>query len=782
MNTIVLLPVKNEAWILDHTLSAYSAFADYIIIADQQSEDATREICSKYPKVRIIENTAIGHSNKVRWMLLEEARKIKGENLILCIDADEIISKETAELLKQKAIQCGPGTVFALPWIQPWKSIDSYRTDGVWANNIKAMAFYDNCKMDYVRTAVINDHTSRVPTEGTKDTVTLPDNPLFHLHFIAWNRALMKQAWYRCSELIASPSKAKYINYKYSNGDDTNEVTVAPQPEQWRLGIAIPNETALHTSDTLREKQIHDWFDTYGIGFFESLNIWHIQDFKDKFIKETGRNPSIKVFPLWLIRINHIRHRNINFIKDAVNLFQICYFRLKVLIKSISLRSIGKVILKHLPYPINRLIVLLYEYRGKKKVLLYKKLHEHREYTDIISQKRDLRGSINKQGDAEKNGKTNILFYHVSGLSFGGTEKFLQIIAKYLDPKKFNVYYAYSTKSRTNSGNIKLDGRLSYFSASPHVNFIEFSYDAMIDSYPYILSNPSRNIFHIIKEKEIDMLFVAGSGYSEYPFNMVTNIPIVLINIFGSPTALPNIKKVISISYTVDKKISKIVPAKKREVMYIQSEKPDIKYKASGLDLRITLGIPRDAFVFGRIGRADDSIFDPIALIAFKRFSEENPELSRRTHYIIMSPPPIARKLVQNLHIPHVHFVEASAKEENVWAFHYSLDALAHFRLDGESFGLNIAESMLAGNPIITHKSHIWNAHLEYLKPEFSLVVEKDDVEGYKDAIKTLVALKYNNPQEYLKMESCAKETGENLFIMKNNIGKIEDILESIRK
>jgi glycosyltransferase involved in cell wall biosynthesis len=105
-----------------------------------------------------------------------------------------------------------------------------------------------------------------------------------------------------------------------------------------------------------------------------------------------------------------------------------------------------------------------------------------------------------------------------------------------------------------------------------------------------------------------------------------------------------------------------------------------------------------------------------------------------------------------------------------------------NFRLDGESFGLNIAESMLAGNPIITHKSHIWNAHLEYLKPEFSLVVEKDDVEGYKDAIKTLVALKYNNPQEYLKMESCAKETGENLFIMKNNIGKIEDILESIRK
>jgi hypothetical protein len=33
-----------------------------------------------------------GHSNKVRWLLLEEARKIEGNNLIFCIDADEVLS------------------------------------------------------------------------------------------------------------------------------------------------------------------------------------------------------------------------------------------------------------------------------------------------------------------------------------------------------------------------------------------------------------------------------------------------------------------------------------------------------------------------------------------------------------------------------------------------------------------------------------------------------------------------------------------------------------------
>lgn len=148
-----------------------------------------------------------------------------------------------------------------------------------------------------------------------------------------------------------------------------------------------------------------------------------------------------------------------------------------------------------------------------------------------------------------------------------------------------------------------------------------------------------------------------------------------------------------------------------------------------------------------------------------------------------MSPAPAAKKLAADSQIQNVHFIDASAKEEDVWAFHYSLDALAHFRLDGESFGLNIAESMLAGNPIITHKSHIWNAHLEYLEPEFSFIVEKDDVDAYAQAMKKLVELKSGDKvakETFLKMKLKAQDVGEKLFIMENNIGKIERIIEDV--
>lgn len=310
MNTIVLLPVKNEAWILDYMLSECSAFADHIIIADQQSEDETRELCKKYPKVRVIENNATGHSNQVRWMLLDEARKIDGENLILCIDADEMISKTTADFLKARAIEadCGPGSVFALPWIQLWKNADSYRTDGVWANNIKAMAFYDDRKMNYSRTVVINDHTSRVPTEGAKPTVTFMDRPLFHLHFLAWKRAEMKQAWYRCSELIGSSKSARYINNKYQVGDNSDKVVFQPIPRGWLLGISFPSGAALESPDELRKKQIYAWFDQYGIGFFEHLDIWNIPEFRELFVQKVGRNPRVTYYPSAIIRLNRLRH------------------------------------------------------------------------------------------------------------------------------------------------------------------------------------------------------------------------------------------------------------------------------------------------------------------------------------------------------------------------------------------------------------------------------------------------------------------------------------------
>jgi ribosomal silencing factor RsfS len=56
MKKIVLMPIKNEDWILNFSLSQISKWADYIIIADQNSIDRSIEICKRFKKVSIIKN------------------------------------------------------------------------------------------------------------------------------------------------------------------------------------------------------------------------------------------------------------------------------------------------------------------------------------------------------------------------------------------------------------------------------------------------------------------------------------------------------------------------------------------------------------------------------------------------------------------------------------------------------------------------------------------------------------------------------------------------------
>ena len=61
---IVLMPVKNEAWILPLSLQAASVWADMIILSDQGSTDGSKEIARRFPKVHLIENDSLGEFNE----------------------------------------------------------------------------------------------------------------------------------------------------------------------------------------------------------------------------------------------------------------------------------------------------------------------------------------------------------------------------------------------------------------------------------------------------------------------------------------------------------------------------------------------------------------------------------------------------------------------------------------------------------------------------------------------------------------------------------------------
>ncbi len=146
-----------------------------------------------------------------------------------------------------------------------------------------------------------------------------------------------------------------------------------------------------------------------------------------------------------------------------------------------------------------------------------------------------------------------------------------------------------------------------------------------------------------------------------------------------------------------------------------------------------------------------------------------------------MTPPPILKKIVDEEKIPRVHFLPPSGKENDVWAFHGAIDVMSHFRRDGETSGVAIAESLTIGNPVITHKSHIWNAHLEYLTEECSRIAEIDDFNEYANYMEEFINLKVNESEKWQLCTEAAKQCGERNFSPISYSKSISSIVASLQ-
>ncbi len=415
------------------------------------------------------------------------------------------------------------------------------------------------------------------------------------------------------------------------------------------------------------------------------------------------------------------------------------------------MRTLLKKILHNLPVVVQAYLIILYE--------------SYFRYVCYIKEKKEY-STLSKTKNVKK-GKKRILVYHVSGLGIGGTEKTLQTIVNNLCTD-FDIFFLYSNKDvDVNRRNV----------INKHVQCIEFDYTKKDGTYPFYIHGMNPHIKNIIIENNIDLLITADSGYTQYPINTILNIPIILINIFGSPSLQKNILSTLFISNTVQKHSEKYTGTRKgNQTLYIPITLPPEEARVRAEEIRNSFGISKTDFVFGRIGRNSDSIFDPIGINAFKKIVSTHKE----SHYIIMSPPPVLEKIVKEENIPNVHFLPPSGNEVDIWGFHYSLDSLAHFRNDGETFGLNIVESMYAGNPIISHRSHIWNAHLEYLNKTFSRVVNKDDSENYAHYMQEFINLKRNNPTEWKTMRDNAHNYARNNFLEKQYTDTIKQIINNI--
>ncbi len=292
MKVIALLPVKNEAWVLPYTLACLSGFCDVILVNDQQSEDNSRDIARRFPKVVWIDSPDSRICEQARWQLWDVARQYEGSNLLWCTDADELLSPpRIRQFLDAQQDRLASGTVIDSLYCHVWNGPARYRTGlSGYAPYWKPVAIVDDRRLDYDRSRALPLHEERVPIAAGAPRLRAEDAPVLHLQWLLPNRSQMRQAWYRCREWMQGERGAAAINEFYSITLPTWRVPTAPIPAAWLDGVTLP-DASVDREPSWQQADILGWFDTRGIEFFEPLEIWQVPLLQTEFRRRTGRHP-----------------------------------------------------------------------------------------------------------------------------------------------------------------------------------------------------------------------------------------------------------------------------------------------------------------------------------------------------------------------------------------------------------------------------------------------------------------------------------------------------------
>jgi len=282
---IVLIPTKNEAWILERVLASTSLWADYIIVADQGSSDSTREIASAFPKVILLDNTNSEFSEVDRQrLMIDAARSIPGQHVLVALDADEILSANVIDSREWKnAINAPPGTVISFAKLDLHPTPDTYCLHSV--HDRKA----------YIPFAYVDDgaehegetiHTTRIPKPEGAPVLHLDEIVLLHYSMCNMPRFRSKDRWYACFDRVNKPTKGIVIIHRESDWVERLQsgFNIRPTRPEWfdayeQAGIDMHGtdwKTDPRTARFWWDFDILRMFKRHGVDTFARLDLWSV--------------------------------------------------------------------------------------------------------------------------------------------------------------------------------------------------------------------------------------------------------------------------------------------------------------------------------------------------------------------------------------------------------------------------------------------------------------------------------------------------------------------------
>lgn len=171
-------------------------------------------------------------------------------------------------------------------------------------------------------------------------------------------------------------------------------------------------------------------------------------------------------------------------------------------------------------------------------------------------------------------------------------------------------------------------------------------------------------------------------------------------------------------------------------------------YRSSPVDIaakKQEIGIPKDDFVFGRVGANCEGKWHPIIIDAFEELAKQQYNIS----LLLVAPPVSIEDKVKNLTAnirKKVFIVEPilNADDNQLRLLYSTMDVMVHASRIGESFGIVLAESLLCETPVITLSSPTKdNSQTEIIEHNKTGKV----VNNYKGFVDAMTELLHNQKQ-----------------------------------
>jgi hypothetical protein len=269
---ICVTPVKNEAWILERFLTCASQWADHIVLAVQQSADDSLEIARRSPKVTLVANpTEEYDEGERRQGLLQAARDIAADSLIIALDADEFLTanfQTSGEWNTLLSVQPGTNVLFETinvapgaesGWRYPYRVPIAFRDDGS-AHSAEKI------------------HTPRVPCPPGAPRLLLNDIKVLHYQYTDWDRMRSKHRWYSCWEQLNRPERRPLRVYRqYHHMDAINRNDYLSLAKEWTQGYIDAGIDMTSVATSLFywwDDEVLKWLIEHGARKFSKCDIW----------------------------------------------------------------------------------------------------------------------------------------------------------------------------------------------------------------------------------------------------------------------------------------------------------------------------------------------------------------------------------------------------------------------------------------------------------------------------------------------------------------------------